>query len=126
VWRPTGVCMTSTSVRRERHRRYLAATIDDAGRVSLGRVDRLLGPGLQMAAAIATPHRLVIRFLDDPVVPELWVPVPVRRPAGRYPYLSLSGPALRELLTRAHVEYPVRVVFTVSLDGRTVSVRAMR
>jgi hypothetical protein len=119
--------MTTPPLRRERHRRSPIATIDDAGRLSLGRIDRLLGPGLLAAAAIATPHRLVIRFLDDPQqLPDSWVPVPVRRPAGRYPYLSLSGRELRDLLKLANLEYPVRVTFAIMIDGRTVSFWRLR
>jgi hypothetical protein len=101
-------------------------TIDAEGRLSLGRVDRVLGPGLMFAAAAATPKRLVVRFLDGPIPPAMWVPVPVITTRGRYPHLRLSGSALRQLLNRAALSYPVHVRVRISVESNQIVVERVR
>ena len=109
-----------------RHRTECLGTIDAAGRFSIGRVDRDLGPSLRFAAITATKSRLVIRFLDIPDPPEGWVLVPVACPAGRYPHLRLTGPVIRSELRKVGLEYPVRVQFVASLESRQVVMRRIR
>ncbi|MEJ6512255.1 MAG: hypothetical protein QNL59_00490 [Actinomycetota bacterium] len=53
--------MRNQRARHDRHRAERFGTIDAAGRFSLGRVDRRLGPGLEFAAVIATKSRLIVR-----------------------------------------------------------------
>lgn len=108
------------------HRPHRIGTIDTAGRLSLGAVDRILGPGLRFAAAVATKHRLIIRFLDTPDPPEGWVPVPVIRVPGRYPHLRLTGPDLRAQLRSAGLVYPVAVHLGVSIESRQIVLRRVR
>lgn len=118
--------MTRNSSRHDRHINHRLGTIDAAGRLSLGRIDRLLGPGLLYAAATATPQRLYIRFLDDPVPPDGWTTLSVVAPIGRYPHLRLTGRALRPLLHQAHLEYPVRVRIRVLLDTHQIVLERVR
>ena len=101
-------------------------TLDAAGRLSLGRVDALLGPGLRFAAAISTGRRVVVRFFDAPELPEGWVPVPVVRRDDGYPHLRFTGPKLRRLLETARLSYPIRVHVAISIEARQVALWRVR
>lgn len=118
--------MTRNFSHHDRHINHPLGTVDAAGRLSLGRNDRLLGPSLLCAAATATPARLYTRFLDDPLPPDDWTEVSVVAPIGRYPHLRLTGPALRPLLHQARLEYPVRVRIRVVLEAHQIVLKRVR
>ncbi|MEI7624313.1 MAG: hypothetical protein WCJ88_12215 [Actinomycetes bacterium] len=118
--------MRNQRARHDRHRAERFGTIDAAGRFSLGRVDRSLGPDLRFAGVIATKSRLIVRFLDTPDPPEGWELVPVVRQAGRYPHLRLTGLAIRSELRKVGLDYPVCVQFVTSLESRQVVMRRIR
>lgn len=101
------------------------ATIDAAGRLSLGRIQRLVGPSLY-ASVIGTSARLAIRFQDDFEPPPGWILVSVISPPGRYPYLRLSGPEVRKHLARAGLTYPTNVVYEISPQARLLTMRRIR
>ena len=112
--------MSTRRTQHDRHRAERIGTIDAAGRFSLGRVDRALGPDLRLAAATATRSRLVIRFLDTPDIPEGWVSVPVIRAMGRYPHLRLTGSGIRRELEAVGLAFPVRVHIRTSVESRQI------
>lgn len=101
-------------------------TIDAAGRLSIGRVDQMLGPGLSYAAATAVPRRLYIRFLDDPTPPPGWSEVPVIAHPGRYPHVRLTGPALHRLLHQARLEYPAPVRIRIDIASHQIILGRVR
>jgi len=101
-------------------------TIDAAGRLSLGAIDAALGPDLRFAAAFATKHRLIVRFLDTPDAPAGWVSVPVIRKVGRYPHLRLTGPRLRPLRRLAGLDCRVAVHIAMSVESRQIALWRIR
>jgi len=118
--------MTALRNRQHRYESTLLASIDPGGRLSLGRIERRIGMRLERAFAFASPNRFVVRFSDDVAPPPGWVQVPIVRLPGRYPHLCLTSQALRPLLTRARLGYPVRVRVKVVVEAGQCIVEAVR
>lgn len=118
--------MTASRACHHRYDATLLASIDPGGRLSLGRIERRLGMTLERAFVFATPSRLVVRFCDEHSPPPGWVEAPVVRAPGRYPHLRLTGLAVRPLLSRAGVVYPVRVRVTAVIEASQCTVAAVR